>query len=145
MKAQINFNGQEKFDLTIGDETISWLSTLIYNKGFVYSEINFVFYNDEELLEINKNHLNHDFYTDIITFDNTIQNTISADIAISIERVKDNAKKNNINLLTELRRVMVHGILHCMGFNDKEEAERHIMRKEENKALELFHVEHNKS
>lgn len=145
MKAQINFNQVEKFNLALGNETKAWLSNFIYDNDFIYTEINYVFYTDDELLEINRNHLNHNFYTDIITFDNTIQNAISADIAISVDRVKDNAAQNNVGLYHELRRVMIHGILHCMGYNDKDESQRQTMRKEENKALETFHVEQHKN
>ncbi len=145
MKAQINFNHLEKFELTLGIEIKNWLSDFIYRNDFVYTEINYNFYSDDELLEINKSHLGHNYYTDIITFDNTIQNAISADIAISIDRVKDNAIQNKTNFKTELKRVMIHGILHCMGFNDKNERQKQLMRSEEDKALNMFHVEHKKS
>ncbi|QTY26510.1 rRNA maturation RNase YbeY [Flavobacterium sp. CS20] len=145
MKAQINFNHLEKFNLALDIEVKNWLSDFIYKKDFVYTEINYNFYTDDELLKINNTHLNHNFYTDIITFDNTIQNAISADIAISIDRVKENANRNNVDFETELKRVMVHGILHCMGYNDKDEKQKQIMRSEEEKALNMFHVEHKKS
>jgi len=145
MKAQINFNRLKIFNLSLGDETKDWLSNFIYLKGFVFTEINFSFHTDDELLEVNQKYLNHDFYTDIITFDNTIQNAISADIAISIDRVKDNAYKNNLDFENELHRVMIHGILHCMGYNDKNESQKQLMRSEEDKAIQLFHVEHSKT
>ncbi|RRO23354.1 rRNA maturation RNase YbeY [Flavobacteriaceae bacterium 14752] len=145
MKAQINFNHLEKFNFSLDIDIKNWLSDFIYKNDFVYTEINYNFYTDNELLEINKSHLGHNFYTDIITFDNTIQNAISADIAISIDRVRDNAFQNNTDFITELKRVMVHGILHCMGFNDKDESQKQIMRSEEEKALNMFHVEHKKS
>ncbi|MBS3738279.1 rRNA maturation RNase YbeY [Mesohalobacter halotolerans] len=145
MKAQINFNHLEKFDLNLESEVKNWLSKYIYDQSYVFTEINYNFYTDEELLEINQKHLDHDFYTDIITFDNTIQNAISADIAISLERVKDNAQKNNLDFKKELYRVMIHGILHCMGYNDKNESQKQVMRSEEDKALEMFHVEQNKN
>ena len=143
MKAQINFNHLDKFNLSLGSEVKDWISKFIYAKGYVYTEINYNFYTDEELLEINQKHLDHDFYTDIITFDNTIQNAISADIAISFDRVKDNAQKDNLDFKNELYRVMTHGILHCMGYNDKDENQKQVMRSEEDKALEMFHVEQN--
>ncbi len=144
MKPQINFSNLNKFNIILGDEIKDWLSHFIYDKGFIYTEINYGFYSDNELLEINRRHLNHNFYTDIITFDNTIQNAISADIAISIDRVKENSQLNNQEFYHELKRVMVHGILHCMGYKDKDERDKLIMRSEEDKAIELFHVEHNK-
>lgn len=141
MNPQINFNYNNKFSFSLDDKIKSWISDFIYHKNYVYTELNFSFYTDDELLEINKQHLNHNFYTDIITFDNTIQNAISADIAISIDRVKDNAKNNKEDFYTELKRVMIHGVLHCMGYKDANQEQKLLMRTEENKALELFHVE----
>ena len=93
-------------------------------------------------MEINKSYLDHDTYTDIITFDNTIHKIISADIFLSYDRIKDNAKQNNIIFDSELRRVLIHGILHCIGFNDDTKEAKAIMRQVEDKALNMFHVEH---
>ena len=96
---------------------------------------------DEGLLEINKKHLNHDDYTDVITFDYSTQNIIHCDIAISTDRVSENAHNEGVSIENELARVMIHGILHCVGFNDKTEDDKRIMRSKENELLKLFHVE----
>ena len=142
MKAEINFYNIEVLDFNIDELSISkWISEIINSYYFKYSEINFTFYTDEELLKLNKKYLNHDFYTDIITFDNTINKTISADIALSYERIKSNAKEMDIPFENELFRVMIHGILHCIGYNDDTSNAKLIMRQQEDKALNMFHVE----
>ena len=89
-------------------------------------------------------YLNHDYYTDIITFDYTEEGKISGDLMISYERVKENAKKEKVGVQDELRRVMAHGVLHLLGFRDKSERESAEMRAQEDAALDLFHVEHSK-
>ena len=104
-------------------------------------EIHISLMSDERLLEINKKHLNHDDYTDVITFDYSTQNTIHCDIAVSTDRVSENAHNEGITIEDELARVMIHGILHCVGFNDKKEDDRRTMRSKENELLKLFHVE----
>jgi rRNA maturation RNase YbeY len=144
MKGKINFETNSYYDFRELSKVKNWIKSVIKYYGFNYSEINYSFYDDEGLLEINKTYLNHDFYTDIITFDNTINKTISADIAISLDRVKENASTRN-TFENELLRVLVHGVLHCMGFNDKTEEEQRLMRIEEDKMLNMFHVEHFKT
>ena len=104
-------------------------------------EIHISLMSDEGLLEINKKHLNHDDYTDVITFDYSTQNTIHCDIAVSTDRVLENAHNEGVSIENELARVMIHGILHCVGFNDKTEGDKRIMRGKENELLKLFHVE----
>ncbi len=145
MKTQINFYTRNLYDLQDIDRLKIWIENVIERKGFKYSEINYTFYTDEELWDLNKKYLDHNYYTDILTFDNTINKTISADIAISIDRVKDNAVNATKEIGEELRRVMIHGILHCIGMEDITETDRRIMRKEEDIMLDLFHVEHVKN
>jgi rRNA maturation RNase YbeY len=100
-----------------------------------------VFCTDEELLQVNKDHLNHDFYTDIITFDYCEGNTISGDLFISTERVAANATEFGVEFEEELARVVFHGLLHLSGYNDKSEEDKAIMRSKENHYLnKLFHV-----
>ena len=111
------------------------------NEGKLCSELSYIFCDDAYLLEINKEYLNHNTYTDIITFDYSTPNSISGDLFISIERVKDNAQKFGISELEELRRVMVHGVLHLLGYKDKEESEIAEMRLKEEEKLKMFHVE----
>jgi len=116
---------------------------LIVDEGCVLGDITFVFCSDEELLGVNKEFLNHDYYTDIITFDYSEGSVISGDLFISIDRVKENALSFNVQIMEELHRVAFHGVLHLLGYNDKTEAEVIIMRAKENHYLnKLFHVKH---
>jgi len=122
----------------------SWLSNIIESRDKTVGEISVVMCSDKLLLETNQKYLNHDYYTDIITFDYTEGDQISGDLMISYERVKENAKKEKVSVQHELRRVMVHGVLHLLGFKDKSEREAAEMRSQEDAALGLFHVEHSK-
>lgn len=119
----------------------AWVKSVVTNKGCELGEINIVSCSDKYLLETNVQFLNHDYYTDIITFDNTEGKTISGDLLISLDRVKDNAKKESVSFQEELRRVIIHGVLHLLGYGDKTDAEASEMRAQENKALKMFHVE----
>ena len=96
------------------------------------------------VLDLNNQYLNHNYYTDIITFDYTEKDVIGGDLFISYDRVKENAKQEGVLIQHELRRVMVHGVLHLLGLRDKTEAEVKKMRAAENVALKVFHVEHSK-
>ena len=100
--------------------------------------LNFIFCSDEYLLEINRNHLQHDFYTDIITFDLSESKLIRGEIYISTDRVKDNAKTFHTSFKEEIHRVIFHGVLHLCGFKDKSKKEAESMRSEEQKALNLY-------
>jgi rRNA maturation RNase YbeY len=113
-----------------------WLENVVdfYNKEM--GVINVVFCSDEFLLKINKEHLNHNYFTDIITFNFCEKNEISGDLFISVHRVKDFAKTNKLTFVNELHRVIVHGVLHLCGFNDKSTKEKQKMRKLENLFLE---------
>lgn len=116
-----------------------WLKSVSKGHNTTIKNLNYIFQTDEELLALNQEHLNHDTFTDIITFDNRDkEGPVEADIFISIDRVKDNANSFNVSFETELQRVMAHGLLHLIGFGDKSEAEKKEMRKAEDKALELF-------
>ncbi|HUM53104.1 MAG TPA: rRNA maturation RNase YbeY [Chitinophagales bacterium] len=117
----------------------SWLKKIAQNEKFEISELNYVFFTDEELLKINIEYLNHDTYTDIITFDNSsIKGKIESDIFISLERVEANAKKFNTTLENELHRVMAHGLLHLCGYKDKKKSDVEMMRKKEEVCLILW-------
>ena len=120
----------------------AWLENVIRSKKRELGEINIVSCSDEYLLQTNVQFLQHDYYTDIITFYNTEGNVISGDLLISFDRVKDNAKKEGARFQEELKRVMVHGVLHLIGYGDKTDEEASEMRTQENNALKLFHVEH---
>ena len=97
----------------------SWLKSTIEHYKKSIGTINIVFCSDQHLLVINKEYLNHDYYTDLITFNFCENKTISGDLFISIDRIKDNSKKNKLLFVNELHRVIIHGVLHLCGFNDK--------------------------
>ena len=115
-----------------------WICDSITDHHKKVSSINYIFGSDKYVLEINKKYLDHDSYTDIITFDNSARKDyIEADIFISIERVEENANAMQIPFDDELHRVMIHGVLHLIGYNDKTDAEKEEMRKKENHYLAL--------
>ncbi len=119
-----------------------WLSQIISLKGKKLGEISIVVCSDEYLLDINKKYLNHNYYTDIITFDYTDDIAVGGDLMISYDRVKENAKQEGVLIQQELNRVMVHGVLHLLGLKDKTKEEAKKMRSAEDEALKMFHVEH---
>jgi probable rRNA maturation factor len=117
---------------------INWLDSLIKKERAKRGDISYIFCTDKYLLNMNKAYLNHDFYTDVITFDYSEHKLISGDIFISIDRVKDNAKQFNVSFQNELLRVIVHGVLHLCGYNDKTKAQEKQMRAKEDYYLSLF-------
>lgn len=137
----INFNYESDFTLENEKAIADWLSAVIVSENKSEGEISYIFCDDEYLHKINLEYLNHDTLTDIISFDYTMGNEISGDIFISTERVLDNAKDYNILFEEELKRVLVHGILHYCGYKDKSEADETLMRSKEDEKLSMFHVE----
>tara|TARA_R110002049_G_scaffold86979_1_gene220770 strand:+ start:5655 stop:6074 length:420 start_codon:yes stop_codon:yes gene_type:complete len=131
-------------DFIIEDETkfADWIGRLVISEGRSYSQLDFIFCDDEYLLKINQDYLNHDTYTDIITFPYEDMNGLAGDIFISVDRVRDNALEFRVDFDTELKRVMAHGVLHLIGFGDKSEEEALLMRAKEDEKIKLFHVEH---
>lgn len=125
------------FELDRKDAVRNWLIKAIANEGFQNGEIAYVFTSDESLLEINQKYLNHDTYTDIITFDYSEKQIISGEVYISIERVRDNALKYSVDSVKELHRVMIHGILHLCGYSDKDPDNKAIMTGREDYYLSL--------
>ena len=117
---------------------VSSLSDLIASEGFNEGDITVVFVTDEYLLEMNRTHLDHDYYTDIITFDYTESNFISGDLFISYERVLDNSKEFNVSSYNELCRVVFHGVLHLCGYKDKSSDDEKLMRAKESFYLEKY-------
>ena len=115
-----------------------WLNQVIFNENKLLGDITYIFCNDDYLLKKNIQFLNHNTLTDVITFDYCKNNIINGDILISIERVKENAKTFEVNFLTELNRVMAHGLLHLLGYKDKTESEANLMRKKENYYLSKY-------
>lgn len=116
----------------------SWIKRIIELEKKKQGQINFVFTSDEELLKTNIEFLNHDTFTDIITFDYCEDKIVNGDIIISVERVKDNAEQFKTGFEEELRRVIIHGVLHLCGYKDKSAADELLMRKKENWALKKF-------
>ena len=110
----------------------TWISDAITKEKKQEGNINFIFCNDEYLLQHNQTYLKHTTYTDIITFDYSEKGCISGDVFISVERIKENAKKFDVAFLNELHRVMIHGILHLMGYTDKSKSTKLLMTKKEN-------------
>ena len=120
----------------------SWLRAVAEHHGCTLGDLSIVSCSDEELLTYNRKYLDHDTYTDIITFDHSEATQLSGDLLISFERVLENADNQGIVFQEELRRVMAHGLLHLAGFKDKTPADATAMRQAEDHALALFHVEH---
>lgn len=115
-----------------------WLTCIISNEEKKLGEISIIFCSDDFLLEINRNYLSHDYYTDVITFNYNEDDFISGDIFISIDRVIENSNLFSNKFQSELNRVMVHGVLHLLGYKDKSQKEEKAMRKKEEEALKLL-------
>lgn len=118
--------------------TSQWVKQVAQSYGRKVGEVAYVFVDDEEILRVNRQYLQHDYYTDIITFDYCEGDTISGDLFISLDTVRSNAAELGVPYGQELRRVIIHGILHLCGVNDKGPGEREIMEAAENKALEAW-------
>jgi len=151
----ITFQNQ-KLDFVLKNKGLlrAWIKKVISNEPYLTGEkkirkpkvfmksgqINFVFTNDEEVLKANIQFLKHHTYTDIITFDYCKGNLVNGDILISLERVAENAKKFKVDFENELKRVMIHGVLHLCGYKDKNDKEARLIRRKENEALKLFGI-----
>ena len=118
-------------------DTSAWVKAVAASYGKKVGEIAYIFVDDEEILRVNREYLQHDYYTDIITFDYTEGDTISGDLFISLDTVRTNAEQFDKPYEEELHRVIIHGILHLCGINDKGPGEREIMEAAENKALAM--------
>jgi probable rRNA maturation factor len=135
------FSEQILFKLSNPKKTISWIKSVIKKEGCVLNSLNYIFCSDEYLKEINIQYLKHKTYTDIITFNyNPAKGEIEGEIYISVDRVRDNAKSFDTNFQTELHRVIIHGVLHLIGFNDKTKREEAVMREKEDSYLSLLKV-----
>lgn len=142
----ITYNGSTKVLVGYKKSISSTIKLIAKDNGRKIRQIDFFLISDDELLEINKTALQHDYYTDIITFDYSHDNgDLEVEMYISIDRVKENAEKYKELFHVELLRVMFHGVLHCVGYKDKTKKESSMMREQENKYLkihkEMFHVE----
>lgn len=118
-------------------DTSAWIKAVAASYGRKVGEIGYLFVDDEKILEVNREYLGHDYYTDVITFDYDEDDTVSGDIVISLDTVRSNAQLFEKTYEDELYRVIIHGILHLCGINDKGTGEREIMEAAENKALAM--------
>lgn len=118
--------------------TNKWIKAVAATYGRKVGEIGYMFVNDEKILEVNNQYLGHDYFTDIITFDYDEDDVINGDLVISLDTVRTNAEKFGKEYRDELHRVIIHGVLHLCGINDKGPGEREIMEDNENKALALL-------
>lgn len=132
------FSHEVRFTLKNSRKVKSWIKRIVDKEGVSIQEINYIFCSDSYLLSLNQGFLKHNTFTDIITFDNSEDpSSLEGEIYISIERVKENAKKYNVPIEDELSRVMIHGVLHLLGFTDKKPTEKALMRKKEEACLSL--------
>ena len=137
----INFFSENDFVLEQENDFRNWVERVIESEEKYIGDLNFIFCDDEYLHDINLKYLSHDSYTDIISFDNSLGNTLHGDIFISTDRVEDNASEFRVDFMEELKRVVIHGILHFCGYKDKSERDKELMRRKEEEKIELFHVE----
>jgi probable rRNA maturation factor len=133
----IQFHNQNiAFSLLQKRKVTHWIKDIISEYNYSAGELNFVFCNDEYILQLNQKFLNHDYYTDIITFNDNLDEIVNGDIYISIDRVKENSLLFSVTFNEELKRVIIHGILHLLGFSDETDDLKKKMRNLENKALQ---------
>jgi rRNA maturation RNase YbeY len=130
------FNEEIKFNLKYKILLKNWIKNTIATEKFKTGAINYIFISPNEILRINREYLNHDYFTDIITFNYCENSIINGDIYICIDTVKNNSSRFDVTFIEELHRVMIHGILHLVGYNDQNDDEKAIMREKENFYLE---------
>jgi len=136
----ITFNSETSFTLKNQKKLVKWIGDVISSEGFQVAEINYIFCDDSYLNKINQEFLNHDTFTDIISFDYTLGKEVGGDIFISIERVLENAEKFNEVFENELHRVMIHGILHFIGYKDKTKKDKTLMRTKEDEKIFILNT-----
>lgn len=117
---------------------IEWIELIAETYDKTAGELSFIFCNDDHILEINKQYLDHDYYTDVITFDYCVGNLLCGDIFISLDTVQSNAEQFGVSFENEFFRVVAHSVLHLIGFKDKEEQDALLMRENENRCIELL-------
>lgn len=137
----ISFNYETDFELGNEEAFENWISRVISSEEKKEGEINFIFCDDEYLHKLNVEYLEHDTLTDVISFDYSVGNELHGDVYISTERVADNAMDFNVTFEEEIKRVIIHGILHYCGYKDKSDTEEALMRFKEEEKIKMFHVE----
>ena len=138
----ITYNYESEFQLENEDFFSEWIEQVVLSEEKILGEVNYIFCDDEYLHKINVEYLDHDTLTDIISFDYSEGNLVQGDIFISIERVADNASDYDVPFNEELKRVMIHGILHYCGYKDKSDSDERLMRSKEDEKIKMFHVKH---
>ena len=138
----ISFNYETDFELGNEEAFENWISRVISSEEKKEGEINFIFCDDEYLHKLNVEYLEHDTLTDVISFDYSVGNELHGDVYISTERVADNAMDFKVTFEEEIKRVIIHGILHYCGYKDKSPEDEALMRSKEEEKISLFHVEH---
>ena len=136
----IDFVYNTDFELSNKEQVSDWVLRVINSKGYKLGNLVYAFFNDEDLKDLNIRFLKHDYYTDVISFDETADQVVSGNIAISVDRVKENSTQIGVDFEEEMLRVMIHGVLHFIGFNDKTSSEKKEIREQEAIALSMFHV-----
>ena len=137
----IQYTYNTSFSLKNETDYSKWLTKVIESEQCVVGEIVYAFFNDNNLKTLNDRYLDHNYYTDVLSFNDSCEKRINGNIAISVDRVKENAKTFGASFDHEMLRVMVHGLLHFMGYNDSNEDEKSEMTKKENEKIKMFHVE----
>ncbi len=141
----IRFSKQNvKFNLKNKRKIVNWIKEIAESHNITTGEISIIFVSDSDILEINKQYLNHNYFTDIITFDYSSKRTIEGDIFISVDTVNTNSVIFKSTFNEEILRVIIHGVLHLIGFKDKSDKEQKSMRMNEDLALEVFHKRNDK-
>lgn len=138
---RINFYSENDFILEDQVKYEKWIEAVIASEAKKLEELSYIFCDDDYLLNLNEEFLKHDTYTDIITFDYSVGKILQGDIYISTERVKENSNDFNVSFHEELRRVIIHGVLHLCGYKDKTTEQSLLMRQKEEEKMQLFHVE----
>ena len=136
----IDFVYNTDFKLSNKEQVSDWVLRVINSKGYKLGNLVYAFFNDEDLKDLNTRFLKHDYYTDVISFDETADQVVSGNIAVSVDRVKENSTQIGVDFEEEMHRVMIHGVLHFIGFNDKTSSEKKEIREQEALALSMFHV-----
>lgn len=134
-----NFENTPEVDLNF-DVITNWINQIVSRETKSVGELTYIFCDDEYILDVNRQYLDHDYYTDIITFDYSEDNTVSGDMFISIDTVRSNSELFSTLFVQELHRVIIHGVLHLCGYGDKSELEEKIMRDKEQEALLLINM-----
>ena len=130
-----------KYSIADEDKYTEWFKKVISSESKQLGDLVYILTDDNEILRVNRDYLGHDYYTDIITFEYNKNDEVSGDIFISLDRIRENSESYHVTFEEELQRVMVHGILHLLGYDDMTDKDQEKMRELENQKMKMFHVE----